>query len=267
MISVVDLKDLERRAIQQMARDGGASDEGLAGLKARLRDHVASGGAALVRAVPVRSDAVLMALARGLGEPDAESNGGQVIYDVSPRPDDHHAGDLSTSSAAFPPHTDSTFLVEPHDVICLACVRAASSGGRSVVVRAHALRDRLLAQGAVHVKLLEEPVYPFPVKDPRASQHSVQLVPILEQREDGVHVRWRVDALRLGMGLAATGLRAAHHAALGALSKALEDPALQSTWDLAPGDVLFVDNRRALHGRTAIVGARHVRRLKLFANT
>lgn len=176
MISVVDVNDSQRRAMQQVARDGEGRDEGLAGLTLRLRDRVASAGAALVRGVPVRSDAVLMALARGLGEPDAESNGGQIIHEVSPRSDDR-AGDLSTSSATFPPHTDSTFLVEPHDVVCLACAHAAPSGGRSTVVRAQAVRNRLLARSAAHVERLEEPVYPFPLKDPRASRQGVQLCP------------------------------------------------------------------------------------------
>lgn len=219
MISVVDVNDSQRRAMQQVARDGEGRDEGLAGLTLRLRDRVASAGAALVRGVPVRSDAVLMALARGLGEPDAESNGGQLIHEVSPRSDDR-AGDLSTSSATFPPHTDSTFLVEPHDVVCLACAHAAPSGGRSTVVRAQAVRNRLLARSAAHVERLKEPVYPFPMKDPRASRQGVQLVPILQQREDGVHVRWRADALRLGMGLDATRLRAPSRGPVRALQDA-----------------------------------------------
>jgi alpha-ketoglutarate-dependent taurine dioxygenase len=58
------------------------------------------------------------------------------------------------------------------------------------------------------------------------------------------------------------------HGNVDALEAVLADPALQRSCSLEPGDVLFVDNRRVLHGRTAIApGAdRHLRRLKIFAS-
>ncbi len=79
-------------------------------------------------------------------------------------------------------------------------------------------------------------------------------------------IRYRGDALRLGLALRPEALAERHHAALDALGEVLADPSLQAQDSLQPGEVLLLDNRRTLHGRSSIRAGtrRHLRRLKAF---
>lgn len=229
---------------------------------------IARCGAVVVRGVPVEDDVSLVSLTRALGEPSALGNGDGLIHDVRPRPP-HEQRDLSSKAEAFPLHTDSTALVEPHDYVCLACVRsAAGAGGESRIAHVDSIRAALAERGGSRcVAALEAPVFPFPLNDPRHGQ-GFRKAPILSLGKAGHTIRYRADALAIGLRAHPDALSERHRRALRALDTVLADPTLHASYPLEPGDVLFVDNRRALHGRTAIAAGaqRHLRRLKIFAS-
>ena len=206
----------------------------------------------------------LLELVSALGTPTAIGNG-SLIHEVSPRPD-RVGADLSHSAEAFPLHTDSTFLVEPHDFVALACVEAQDGfGGESRVVGCHALRARIADPGALEA--LAEPAYPFLIREPGCAP-DVRALPILREDDDCWTVRYRSDAVAMALRDSGIELGARHRAALLALEDALADSAIHAAFTLRPGDVLLLDNHRVLHGRTAIApGARRVlRRLKVIAS-
>lgn len=222
--------------------------------------RLAADGAAVIAGVDVRDDDRLLAVSALAGEPSTVGNAGALVFDVTPRPD---GTDLSSTAARFPLHTDSTFLPEPHAAIALGCVEAAGTGGRSCVVTA---RDACAAVGGDAVAALAEPAYPFIVRDGATPAH-VELLPVVVPADDGPRLRYRADAIAMAAKAAEITLADRHAQALDAFTRAIEDEALQTTFALRPGDVLLVDNRRALHGRTAIGGdeRRLMRRVKLDA--
>lgn len=234
------------------------------------REHVSGAvedhGAVVVQGVDVRSDEALLAVVSLAGTPSTVGNGGEVIYDVTPQA---NGTDLSRTTRPFPPHTDSTFLPEPHARIALGCVRAPDAGGgKSCVVAAEDLAQELARRhGEDTVQALGEPAFPFEVHEPGGGKE-VRLLAILEDGRDGRRrVRYRLDSIVRTLRESGLVLAARHGAALNALEEVLGDPALQTTHALRPGEVLIVDNRRMLHGRTAIdEGApRLLRRIKLDA--
>ncbi len=218
-----------------------------------------------MRDVDVASDDALLATASSLGEPTSAGNDGRLIYDVRPRPS---ATDLSQTAEPFPPHTDSTFLARPHDFVILGCLEAPSdAGGESLVVHVDALWAAIAADaGDDAVDALCEPAFWFLAREP-GEPPTVRALPVLERADDGWRIRYRADAVARGELAAARRLAPRHRGALEALERALGDPRLPARHALRPGDVLLLDNRRTLHGRTAIrPGARRVlRRVKVVA--
>ena len=220
----------------------------------------------VVQGAPVDDDALLLALTMGLGTPSAVGNGSGIFHEVRPKPLEEQ-GDISTTRDEFVLHTDSTALVEPHDVICLACVEAEpDAGGESLVVHVDSLVSDLRERRPESLAALADAVFPFPLNDPVAGT-GIHEVPVLVATNGGQSIRYRADALALGLAARPDALSPEHHDALAALDEAIAEPPDQASYLLRPGDVLFVDNRHALHGRTKIRAgaARHLRRLKLYA--
>ena len=217
-------------------------------------------GAVLVRGVDVADDRALLDVVGRAAEPAGQGEAGDVlVFDVTPKPD---GGDLSSTRQEFDLHTDSTFMAVPHDVIALGCQRAApGGGGRSLVVRIDAVVHELRRRDEQALEVLQRPAFPFALKTGEGVQ--VGLLPVLEQAPDGWRVRYRGDitARLVEHGVAvddeAVGALAAFRAAASRCAELV-------AFDLEPGDVLLVDNRRALHGRTAIAddADRLLRRVK-----
>lgn len=225
-------------------------------MASRLRADLDRAGALIVSGVDVESDDALLALAGQLGEPSPAGNRG-LIHDVAPRPLEEQR-DVSTTRDEFALHTDSTPLVHPHDYVLLGCqVASPDGGGESRLVHLEALGAAL---GDEVLDTLAEPVFPFPLNDP-AEGTGVRRAAVLEGRE---RIRYRRDALDRGIAL--EGIDEGPRRALEALDDVLADESLQVAFTLEPGEVLVLDNRRVLHGRTAIrPGAERVlRRLKVF---
>lgn len=244
-----------------------AGEPDLERLWEELRVAISGSGALVVRDFPVDSDVPLLALTMGLGTPSAVGNGDGIIHEVKPRPPGEQR-DVSSTREEFELHTDSTVLVEPHDLVCLACSHSdADAGGESLVLHVDAVVAALEeSEGGAHLPALEQPVFPFPKNDPAAGV-GIQEVPVLRPTPAGHEVRYRADTLSKGIAARPDALSSEHLRALAALDAVLADRSRQASYLLRPGDVLIVDNRRALHGRTRIRpgAARRLRRLKLYA--
>jgi alpha-ketoglutarate-dependent taurine dioxygenase len=237
----------------------------------RLAEAVRAGirevGAAVVRGVDVRHDEALLGVVALAGTPSDVGNGGGFIYDVTPRPEGEQV-DVSSTDRRFPLHTDSTFLRAPHDVIALGCLAAPiNGGGESHLMNVDVALAHIRARpgGDDVVAALGEPAYPFLV-DVDGERVIAQL-PILRHDHVPVTVRYRDDIIAKAGEAVSIALSARHSAALHTFEAALGDVSLHAVRALRPGDVLIVDNRRMLHGRTAITtgGHRVMRRIKAFA--
>jgi len=220
--------------------------------------------AVVVEAVPT-VDSALVILASAMGVVSTEDNGSppRLVWDVRPSPEPSSV--RSQRPDAFPLHTDSAHLYRPHAVVGLACVQPSRDrDGLSLLVTADRVRKILQAEGHERkVRRLQEPCFPF--ASVSESGRPVILRPILGAATDPVQVRYREPLLRWGLQLSPRSLDTAHRSAFQVLDAVLRRASLPTRLLLAANDFLLFDNRRLLHGRTALGldSERHLKRLKI----
>ncbi|WP_051760125.1 TauD/TfdA family dioxygenase [Herbidospora cretacea] len=199
-------------------------------------DVLATRGWVVVRgAWDVPTHAQALRFAARFGRPSAR-DGGRAVWEVRPRP---LGGTFSQRSGPVPLHTDAQYHPDPEDLVCLFAVRPAADGGHSLLLPAGRALAALRARpdGARAETALRRPQWSWTTPAVFAGGRAAPPVPVFS----GDTVRWRPDNL-----VASEEGRAAAAAFAAALAGA--GPAGVR---LTPGDVLLIDNRRTLHGRTA----------------
>jgi len=155
------------------------------------------------------------------------------------------------------PHTDSSYMEVPHELVAFQCVVADAVGGETQMVP---VDDILRQLSDTDVSLLSETVYPFGDGDrailggsthaPTIRYYDAQLSRTLEE-----------------LGSGAGGLKKRYRKALKRLNKVLEQSDLGETFALASGDILLMNNARVLHGRSGFAeeSERMIFRLRVHA--
>lgn len=266
--------ELETPAVQQaVLEELTQAVPALADLTRQAGETLDIHGAVRFTGLPTASDVALIGLLAAFGQPTSAGNGApteRLVYEVAP--DDAATGptNLSKGRAAQKPHTDSPVQHRPHELLALACVTGdPAGGGLSTVVRADdvaaALDER---DGGATTALLREETFPF-LDTPLRLDEPPVIAPVLRRTPNGPwRVRFRHDALVAGFQRHPDVAGAAHRAAVDAFTTMATDPALTATFQLAPGDMVLLDNTRVMHGRTAITGTaeRRLKRIKLFGS-
>lgn len=161
----------------------------------------------------------------------------------------------SQTSIALEPHTDGSFKPVPFDILMLFTVQAdAGRGGETILVAIDSILDRLDAETRAR---LSEPVYPLGASDRR----------ILEPGAGVGTIRYYRSQMMLEVERRGTPLPGHSASALARLDEILADPSAQFRFRLEPGDLLFVNNHKTLHGRTALApdSRRLLHRCRLYA--
>jgi gamma-butyrobetaine dioxygenase len=202
-------------------------------------------GFALLRGTPPEPN-FLESLAGRIG-PIRESNFGRIFdvkTTVAPTSNAY-------TTAALGPHTDLATREHPPGLQYLHCIANAAEGGDSLLVDGCKLCDRLAADEPEAWRLLTTLAIPCANK---ANDCDYRWRGPLITR----NARGELDTLRFTMWLRAPlvgpidEVRATYRA-LRAIVRLAEDPSLVFRFRLAPGDILLIDNRRVLHGRTAFL--------------
>jgi Taurine catabolism dioxygenase TauD, TfdA family len=248
--------------------EGVERDPVLRSLGVAMRTAIHDADLLLLRNAPTDSDPSIMALFQMVAIPSAVGNGGGLLCTVAPKAGEQD--DISDSDSEFPPHTDSTFLREPHHFVALACVeRDPHSGGESRVLYVDALRSQIETEyGPGILQRLAEPAYPFYLQDPLYGD-GVQVVPIFTA-VDGKHaMRFRYDCVEPLLAEYPQTCPEQNQEALETLKNFLGSATPHEQFTLNKGDILMFDNRRLLHARTHITpgAVRVLQRLKGFAAT
>lgn len=232
------------------------ADQALARLGRTLLGQLGRSRAVIVEQAPTDNATAILALFTATAIPATVGNGSGTIHRIASS--DAAAADLSETAAEFAPHTDSTFLRNPHDLVALACVQSDGSGGESFLIDVDAVVARLDPADAA---ALREPAFPFWLNDPLygLGRHDV---PILGEYGAGT-ARHRRDVVA---GLLDDSDRAGerHRLAVQRLDALLDACAAAARISLTPGQFLLFDNRRLFHGRTPLGSnmARTLLRLK-----
>ena len=179
------------------------------------------------------------------------------IFDVEARPS---PTDLAYTSIALPAHSDEPYRRPVPGIQLLHCIRNEAPGGDSTLVDGLAAAMALeAAHPAWHAALVETEV------EWRYDMGTDTVVNRGHLLEYDRHGRYR--QIRLNTKLDEPLVRRGHdltdfYAGRRWLTAWANDPAHQVTFRLAPGDVMFMDNHRALHGRTAFDPSRGHRHLQ-----
>jgi alpha-ketoglutarate-dependent taurine dioxygenase len=187
----------------------------------------------------------VLAIASAFGIPSGR-DGGCHVWPV--RPDPRGEGDtFSTRSGAAGFHTDAQYHRVPESFVCLFTVRPARTGGLTRVLSVGDATGTLRARadGERLLRSLAEPVWRWRMPhslggcgDAGGDPGGAPVLP-----GDGT-MRWRGDNL-------AAGTPSAQRSVVPAVEQCLDTAQGAQTLALRPGDVVIVDNKRALHGRTA----------------
>lgn len=170
-----------------------------------------------------------------------------------------HVRDLGASSTdpntrIYQTAERQTFHTDSADVVGLLCLREARSGGRSLLVSAETLYNRMREMRPDLLVLLFDPI----ATDRRGEVPEGALpwltIPPLSWHEGRLTVfyqRQYIDSAQRFDG--AMRLTPAHIEALDLFDALANDPALHFGMQLEPGDMQFVYNHAQLHDRTAFV--------------
>jgi gamma-butyrobetaine dioxygenase len=223
---------------------------------AELRDwlrHFLEAGFIVFSGVPVRPGALLrVGAAFGFTR---ETNFG-ALFDVRSTP---AATDLAYTALPLDPHTDNPYRDPVPGVQLLHCLVNETSGGLSTLVdgfaAARALEER---NPEAFARLTRTPVR-FRYRD-ETTELVASALPIERDARGGlvaIHFSPRLDFVPLQPPAELD----AYYRARRAFDRLLRSPEFEIRFLLAPGELLMMDNRRLLHGRTGFdpdEGLRHL---------
>jgi gamma-butyrobetaine dioxygenase len=176
------------------------------------------------------------------------------MFDIVPEPGSEI---LSQTGVALAPHTDEPFRYAPPGIVAFHCV-VAGEGGATILVDGLHVAETLRREDPASFRILATVPQRFHRALPGAFDLADEAVPIALDAAGsiaGIRFAERSFApLRLAPDRIAEVL-----AARRAMLERIHDPANRLVLPLRPGDLLFFDNHRVLHGRTAFTGTRHLR--------
>jgi len=216
-------------------------------------DAFLSRGFLTLQHVPTDPERILE-VARRFGHP-RDTNFGRY-FEVCSRP---VINDLAYSSRALSPHTDNPYREPVPGIQLLHCLTNETTGGLSTLVDSLAAGQVLADEDPEGFERLAATPVRFRFMD--AGEDLIERRPIIQRdamgRMSGVHYSPRLDT----MPLLAPPELAAFHRARRRLGELLSDPRLELRFPLRAGELLMIDNRRLLHGRTGFdpnEGRRHL---------
>lgn len=176
----------------------------------------------------------------------ATQQDGRIVNDVLPVPHlaDAQVGGSSRTELAW--HTEDAFHPGRADFICLFCLRNPDGAPTTVACLADAIEDADLGEA------LFEPCVTIPADDAQAeganslgskdwAEGSLEAVPILTRTAAGLSMR--IDPAYMVAWPPESDVKDEIAKFCAALDGNLRDVVL------SPGDILILDNRRAVHGR------------------
>ncbi|HET8691733.1 MAG TPA: TauD/TfdA family dioxygenase [Steroidobacteraceae bacterium] len=223
---------------------------------ARLRDWLMQfleEGFVVFSGVPARPGAILE-VARTFGFA-RETNFGE-IFDVRSTP---AASDLAYTSLPLDPHTDNPYRDPVPGVQLLHCLANETSGGLSTLVDGFAAARALEARDPEAFARLSRTPVRFRYRD-AGTELVASALPIERDATGGlvaIHFSPRLDFVPLQP----PGELDAYYRARRAFDRLLRSPEFEIRFRLGTGDLLMMDNRRLLHGRTGFdpgEGLRHL---------
>lgn len=179
------------------------------------------------------------------------------VFDVRSEP---NPTDLAYTSIGLSAHTDEPYRIEPPGIQLLHCIVNDAPGGDSTLTDGLAAAHALEAEHPDWFRALVEIEVDF--RYDMGIDTVVNTGHVLEYDRHGRYRGIRLNT-KLDVPLPRPGDDLdAWYAGRRWLAAWCNDPAHQATFRLEPGDVVFIDNHRVMHGRTAFDPSRGPRHLQ-----
>ncbi len=222
---------------------------------AAIRDELLHGrGFSLVKGLPVRrwgvrdSAIAYMGLGAHVGRPRSQNASGHLLG---------HVRDLGLSSTdptvrIYQTRERQTFHTDSCDVVALLCLAEARRGGDSLLVSSTTIFNEMRRRRPDLLACLLEPLATDRRGEVPAGMKPYFEIPVFSWHEGfltAIYQRQYIDSAQRFPD--APRLTPRHVEALDLFDALAEDPALNLSMRLEPGDVQFVHNHTLLHDRTA----------------
>ena len=194
-----------------------------------------------------------------VSRPVAQKLDGTLIYDVldtgqQALPGSGVRPDKTNIEIRF--HNDNAYNHTPPAYVGLLCLRQAQRGGHSRVVSFHTVHNVLRERSPDRLERLYQPFWFDRQREFWPGEVPVFSAPVFEPAfEDTSEVRARFSAHQMNGGYTLRGepIDDDGAAAMAAMLDIFEEDGISIDFDLAPGQIQFVDNRALGHSRTAFV--------------
>jgi gamma-butyrobetaine dioxygenase len=163
---------------------------------------------------------------------------------------------LGYTDAAIDLHTDQPFLPRPPRYQLLHAIRAAESGGESLLADGDRIARALATEDAEAYRVLTSTKLRFHRK--QKAFERVEIRPLLSRREDGSHEVRSSYFTFAPFDFPFDELEGVYRA-LRRFESLARSPEFFRRFLLGPGDLVLYDNQRMLHGRAGFRGGRWVR--------
>jgi alpha-ketoglutarate-dependent taurine dioxygenase len=223
-------------------------------LKQILHELLHGRGFVLIRGLPldryssIEAATIFMGIGAHLGRARSQNAKGHVLG---------HVFDLGLSSTdpdvrIYQTHERQTFHTDSCDVVGLLCLRAAKTGGDSLLVSALTIYNELYANCPDLLERLFVPMAHDRRGEVPAGAAPFFMIPVFSWHANCLTVFYQRQYFDSAQRFAdAPRLTPADVAALDRFDALANDPRLNMTMRLAPGDMQFVHNHNLLHDRTA----------------
>ena len=194
--------------------------------------------------------AIFCGIGSHLGSARSQNAAGHIlghVRDTGAKSSDPNARIYQTSER-------QTFHTDSADVVGLLCIREAKEGGKSMLVSAETIYNRMMALNPNLTQLLFDPIATDRRGEiPQGGKPYMEIPPLTwhDNRLTGFYQRQYIDSAQRFNG--AMKLTTDHIKALDLFDALANDPELHFGMQLAPGDMQFVYNHSQLHDRTGFV--------------
>jgi alpha-ketoglutarate-dependent taurine dioxygenase len=190
-----------------------------------------------------------------VSRPVAQKLDGTMIYDVldtgqQALPGSGVRPDKTNIEIRF--HNDNAYNDAPPDYVGLLCLRQAQSGGHSRVISFHTVHNAVRERHPDRLARLYRDFWFDRQREFRPGESPIFSAPVFENAGDP---KARFSAHQIGGGYALRGepMDREGEAAIAAMLDIFDEDELSVDFDLAPGQIQFVDNRALGHSRTAFI--------------
>ena len=135
------------------------------------------------------------------------------------------------------PHTDSSYMTRPHDLVAFQCIVADTMGGESIMIPVEDILSQI--DGEI-LGLLRDSVFPF----------GNNLYPIISGAPGDEQIRYYRSQIDRTLTAEALPLADKYRVAIETLDTVLQQSAQWIQFPLQAGQILLMHNRKVLHGRT-----------------